>query len=125
MKSAANPDATGLTTAEAASRLAAEGYNELPAGQRRTLWGQVWGVVREPMFLLLLACGALYLLLGELQEALLLLGFVLVVMGITLYQEHKTERASKPCATSPARGRWWCATASHSAWPGARWCAAT
>jgi len=93
MKSAANPDATGLTTAEAASRLAAEGYNELPAGQRRTLWSQVWGVVREPMFLLLLACGALYLLLGELQEALLLLGFVLVVMGITLYQEHKTERA--------------------------------
>ena len=45
------------------------------------------------MFLLLVACGAIYLLLGDLQEALILLGFVLLVAGITLYQERKTERA--------------------------------
>ena len=50
-------------------------------------------VVREPMFLLLVACGTLYLILGDIQEAIMLLGFVLVVMGITLYQERKTERA--------------------------------
>ena len=34
-----------------------------------------------------------YFLLGDLQEALVLMGFVLVVMGITFYQERKTERA--------------------------------
>jgi Ca2+-transporting ATPase len=45
------------------------------------------------MFLLLVAGGLIYLLLGDLQEALMLLGFVFVVMGITLYQERKTERA--------------------------------
>ena len=45
------------------------------------------------MFLLLLACGTIYLLLGDVQEALMLLGFVFVVLGITLYQERKTERA--------------------------------
>jgi Ca2+-transporting ATPase len=45
------------------------------------------------MFLLLVAGGLVYLLLGDLQEALMLLGFVLVVMGITFYQERKTERA--------------------------------
>jgi P-type Ca2+ transporter type 2C len=45
------------------------------------------------MFLLLVACGGIYLILGDLQEALILLGFVFVVMGITLYQERKTERA--------------------------------
>jgi len=45
------------------------------------------------MFLLLVAGGLIYFLLGEHQEALMLLGFVLVVMGITLYQERKTERA--------------------------------
>jgi Ca2+-transporting ATPase len=45
------------------------------------------------MFMLLLACGSLYLLLGDIKEALLLLGFVFVVAGITFFQERKTERA--------------------------------
>jgi len=45
------------------------------------------------MFLLLVAGSLIYLILGDLQEALMLMGFVFVVMGITLYQERKTERA--------------------------------
>jgi len=45
------------------------------------------------MFLLLIAGGAIYLSLGDIREAVMLLGFVFVVMGITLYQERKTERA--------------------------------
>ncbi len=45
------------------------------------------------MFLLLIAAGTLYLLLGDLEEALLLLLFVFVIMGITFYQERKTEHA--------------------------------
>jgi Ca2+-transporting ATPase len=45
------------------------------------------------MFLLLLACGGIYLLLGEPGEAAILLGFVVVVISITLYQENKTEHA--------------------------------
>jgi len=44
------------------------------------------------MFLMLVAAGALYLALGDLGEALMLLGFVGVVMGITIVQERKTER---------------------------------
>jgi Ca2+-transporting ATPase len=83
----------GLSEQQAAERLRAEGYNELPASRRRSLMGLALGILREPMFLLLVGCGALYLFLGDVQEALLLLGFVFVVMGIELYQEHKTERA--------------------------------
>ena len=49
--------------------------------------------MREPMFLPLVACGAIYLIVGDMQEALMLLAFVFFVMGITLYQEGKTERA--------------------------------
>jgi Ca2+-transporting ATPase len=45
------------------------------------------------MFLLLVFSGALYAGLGDLQEAIMLLGFVFVIMGITIYQERKTERA--------------------------------
>jgi P-type Ca2+ transporter type 2C len=45
------------------------------------------------MFLLLIAGGSIYLLLGDIREAMMLLFFVFVVMAITLYQERKTERA--------------------------------
>jgi P-type Ca2+ transporter type 2C len=86
-------DLKGLSEAVAAERLKAEGYNELPSSKRRSTLAIALEVVREPMFLLLVACGALYLLLGDKEEALMLLGFVVVVMGITLYQERKTERA--------------------------------
>ena len=83
----------GLSEDEAADRLKAEGYNELPSAKPRSLFAIAWDVVREPMFLLLVACGVIYLLLGDREEALMLMGFVFVVMGITLYQERKTERA--------------------------------
>jgi Ca2+-transporting ATPase len=84
---------TGLSEKEAVERLASEGYNELPSAGERGLFSLAFGVVREPMFLLLVACGVLYLVLGDLHEALMLLGFVFFVMGLTLYQERKTEHA--------------------------------
>jgi Ca2+-transporting ATPase len=83
----------GLTQSVASERLKAEGYNELPSAKRRSTLAIALDVVREPMFLLLVACGVLYLVLGDKEEALMLLGFVAAVMGITLYQERKTERA--------------------------------
>jgi Ca2+-transporting ATPase len=83
----------GLTEQEARERLAQHGYNELPSTQKRTLLHMVLDVVKEPMFMLLIACGLLYLLLGDKEEALMLMGFVFIVIGIELYQEQKTERA--------------------------------
>ena len=83
----------GLSEAEARRRLEAEGYNELPSAGRRCIAALFLDVVREPMFMLLVACGAIYLLLGDLHEAAMLMGFVFVVMGITVYQERKTEHA--------------------------------
>ncbi len=90
---ASGPNLGGLTDAEAAERLSAHGPNELPSADSRTLWRLLAGVVREPMLLLLIACGAIYLVLGDLQEALLLLTFVFVVVGITFVQERRTEHA--------------------------------
>jgi Ca2+-transporting ATPase len=83
----------GLTEAEAASRLAREGPNELPSRGHRTLFAMTWDVAKEPMFLMLVAAGTLYLVMGEPADAALLLGFVAVVMGITLFQERRTERS--------------------------------
>jgi Ca2+-transporting ATPase len=83
----------GLSEAEARRRLREEGPNELPSARRRGWLAIVFEVLHEPMFLLLVAGGAIYLALGSLQEALILLLSVFVVMGITIYQTRKTERA--------------------------------
>ncbi|MBT1003244.1 cation-translocating P-type ATPase [Paenarthrobacter sp. DKR-5] len=85
--------AEGLSGAEAARLLAADGPNELPAGRRRNLLRQGWDVVRQPMLLLLLGAGTINFLLAEPFDGVLLLSFVAVVIAITVYQEHKTENA--------------------------------
>ena len=83
----------GLSDAEAASRIARYGFNELPSSKPRSIIRIAFDVLRQPMLLLLISCGGTYLLLGNAQEALILLFFVVVVIAITLYQERKTERA--------------------------------
>jgi Ca2+-transporting ATPase len=83
---------SGLSQAEAALRLNTEGPNELPSSGQRQLWNITLDVLREPMFLLLVSAGTIYFLLGDINDALMLLGFVCIVMGITIYQENKTER---------------------------------
>ena len=82
----------GLTQADAKARLSEEGANELPASGQRNIQIITLDVLREPMLLLLVVAGAIYLLLGDVSDALMLLGFVFVVIGITIYQEYKTER---------------------------------
>lgn len=85
--------ARGLTSIEARQRLSQQGPNELPATAQRGAWGLLRDVVLEPMFLLLVACGAIYLALGDRHEALMLLGFVLVVIGITYVQKRRSEQS--------------------------------
>jgi Ca2+-transporting ATPase len=82
----------GLSEEEAGERLKSEGFNELPRQEHRTPLAIVREVLREPMLLLLLAGGAIYLLLGDLQEALILLAFASMSVVITVIQETRTER---------------------------------
>ncbi|NTW92319.1 MAG: ATPase, partial [Methanoregulaceae archaeon] len=84
---------TGLSAEEAEQRLHQEGPNELPSRETRDVFVIIADVVREPMFLLLVGAGTIYFLLGDFEEGALLLSFVLVIIGITVYQERKTERA--------------------------------
>jgi Ca2+-transporting ATPase len=86
-------DLAGLTEEEAARRLARDGPNELPSQRAHGLLPLLREVAREPMFLMLIGAGALYLAMGKLSDALLLLSFVFVVIGITVVQERRSERA--------------------------------
>src|SRR6476620_11696405 len=90
---AESPSAAGLSAVEAARRLATDGPNELPTAKPRNLVQQARDVLREPMLLLLVGAGAVYFLLAEPLDGVILMAFVAVVIGISLYQEHKTENA--------------------------------
>jgi P-type Ca2+ transporter type 2C len=77
----------------AITRLQAEGPNELPTTKPRNLFATAWEILREPMILLLVGAGGIYLFLGELRDSIVLLVSIFVVIGISLFEERKTERA--------------------------------
>ena len=82
----------GLSEAEARARLEEDGANELPRPERRSPLRIVMEVLREPMLVLLLCGGLVYLVLGDLREALILLVFGAMSIVITVVQETRTER---------------------------------
>ncbi len=88
-----SPTHDGLSETEARERLARDGPNELPVSRPRSVLRLLRDVVSEPMFLLLVACGAIYMALGDRREALMLLGFVAVVMAISFVQQRRAERS--------------------------------
>ncbi len=84
---------SGLNSDEVLAGQNRYGPNVLPGTLPKTLPYIILDVIKEPMFLMLLVAGSIYLALGDRAEALFLLAFVVVVIGITLVQEHKTQRA--------------------------------
>lgn len=88
-----NSPFVGLTCQEVAARLKQHGFNEITATKQSNFWLCVLRVLREPMLLLLLLGTALYFILGSTAEAVFLLFSVLLVVGITSYQEYKSEKA--------------------------------
>ena len=86
------PEPTGLSTIEAAARLNGEGPNEIPAVGQRSVLQVVFDVLSEPMFFLLLAASVIYLVLGELAEAIALTAFATLSVSIGLVQELRSER---------------------------------
>lgn len=83
----------GLSAKEAQQRLDAHGPNELALEKTRGLAKICAEVVTEPMFMLLLAAGGIYLLMGDVHDALVLLIFVTIIIVVTIAQELRTERA--------------------------------
>src|SRR5262245_35205343 len=87
------PALIGLSEAEAAARLKQDGPNELPSAKPPSAFRTALEVLREPMFLLLIGAAGVYVLLGDPKEALALMVAVFVIIGITFYQERRTENA--------------------------------
>ena len=89
----ASSSPAGLTSQEAMELLALHSFNELSQAKRKSLLSIIAAVFREPMFLLLASSSAIYLLIGDLEEAIFLIASFIVILAITIYQENKTEHA--------------------------------
>jgi Ca2+-transporting ATPase len=85
----------GLSEEEAASRLARYGRNIVREPRSRALHQIIFGTLREPMFLLLLAAAALYLTIGDLAEGLFLTAGAMLSLGLVIFQDARSERALK------------------------------
>jgi P-type Ca2+ transporter type 2C len=83
---------SGLSEQEAAKKLQVDGFNELPSQKKQSNFSTLFRVLSEPMLLLLIGCGLIYLFMGEVNDTLMLLSCIFVVIGITYYQERKTEK---------------------------------
>ena len=83
----------GLTSREAAARLARDGPNELPADGSHGLLHLLREVLEEPMLALLVAAGVINFVLSEPIDGILLMLTVVIVVSIEVYQERRTENA--------------------------------
>jgi len=83
----------GLGAAEARERLQRDGFNELPAEKPRSLWRIALGVMREPMFALLIGAAVIYAMIGDRAEAALLLLFATISVTIAIVQQGRSEKA--------------------------------
>ncbi len=83
----------GLSSAEAASRLAQVGANELQAAERISPWQILLEQFKNVLILILLAATAISLVLGHGVESIVIAIIVLFAVGLGFVQEYRAERA--------------------------------
>jgi len=83
----------GLSETEVKERLKRHGPNELPSQRSKSVFRYLLQLIKEPMIILLIATSTIYLFLGEPRDAMLLFVMIFMVIGITVYQQGKTEKA--------------------------------
>ena len=86
-------DAKGLSSAEAARRLAEFGPNAVAQRTRRSVWRSIFAQLRDPLSVVLLAACALTVVTGDLTDAAVI---TLVIIGnstVGVVQELRADRA--------------------------------
>jgi len=83
----------GLTAMQVQESRRQHGSNIAEQEKRSVLVGVLWGIVKEPMFLLLLVTCVIYFALGQLQDGFIMLAALLLVSGISLFQDYRSTSA--------------------------------
>jgi Ca2+-transporting ATPase len=87
-----NPE-TGLTDQEAANRLAQHGPNMLSEETEIRFLAILREEITEPMILLLLAVGVLYIILGTLTDALTIIVIIIILVLVEVWNEYRAKRS--------------------------------
>ena len=82
----------GLTTREFKIRQLKYGKNEFSIQKRENFAKKALHIICEPMFLLLFVAAVIYFILGEPLDGLIMFLCVVVIIGIDLVQEWKTDK---------------------------------
>ncbi len=83
----------GLSSEDAARRLAEHGPNELAASERTSPWSLLFGQFKNVLILILLVAVGLSALLGHVLEAVVIAVILLFAVVLGFVQEYRAERA--------------------------------
>jgi Ca2+-transporting ATPase len=92
----------GLSTPEAAARLAREGPNVLPAQRSTPLWRRVLMQLRDPLVVVLLVAAVLTVATGDWTDAAVIALVIIVNTSVGVVQEVKADRAVTALASLAA-----------------------
>jgi P-type Ca2+ transporter type 2C len=83
----------GLSSLQVTESQKEYGKNIVQKTSSRRFIHIVWDILKEPMFILLIIACALYFILGEMSEGIMMLVAMVIVAAISIYQEVKTGNA--------------------------------
>ncbi|MCX7383269.1 MAG: magnesium-translocating P-type ATPase [Alphaproteobacteria bacterium] len=86
--------AAGLSETEAASRLQRVGPNQVATERHLTVLQELAGRARNPLNFLLAALASISWLTGDLRAAIVIIGMVVLSVGLSFVQEHRSNRAA-------------------------------
>lgn len=83
----------GLTAGQVLDSRSKYGENKVEGGDDSGFWGALSGLIKEPMLILLIAASAIYFVTGSRGEGFFMLGAILVISIISIYQDGKSRNA--------------------------------
>ncbi len=83
----------GLTAEDVIESKGKYGSNIIDIQEERIFWHVLKEVVLEPMFILLVAACIIYFIVGQYQEGMIMALSVIIVAGISLFQEYRSRNA--------------------------------
>ncbi|RYE51691.1 MAG: hypothetical protein EOP48_17865 [Sphingobacteriales bacterium] len=93
-----SPDLTGLTDDEVQAAQKEFGFNIISPHVKNTWILVVWNILKEPMLILLFIVSAIYLLVGNYEEAIFMFAAIVAVSGISFYQDNRSNKALEALA---------------------------
>ena len=84
---------TGLTDQEVLASRNLHGYNLQHKRLKSSWWRMLLEIFREPMLILLIVIAGIYFILQQYGEAYFMLAAIIIVSGISFYQDNRSRKA--------------------------------